>query len=238
MFALRHSEWERLRKRVEQLKRPLRWLTNAAWALVGVGVSSILAWVAWLPTELQLPFPGRTQFAFVSPLLFILGVACVLVGIVFMVVDKRSTDYMNATSNQVVGEMDEIYSLYAPEASSTPVPDRDTRADVPSTSAPADPALKNSSIGIADAGDSVKARLATWTYLRGGKIRDNGNLHEILRPGDRIRHIDFGDGTVRAVTDEGRESVAEVYFDTAGRKRLLVRIAPIKPLGSVGPIPA
>jgi len=46
--------------------------------------------------------------------------------------------------------------------------------------------------------------------------------------GDRIRHVDFGDGRVTAVTGVGPKSVAEVQFDSVGRKRLLIKISPIE----------
>jgi DNA helicase II / ATP-dependent DNA helicase PcrA len=61
-----------------------------------------------------------------------------------------------------------------------------------------------------------------------GVVRDNGDL--TLAAGDRIRHNDFGEGRVTAVTGEGPKRVAEVQFDTAGRKRLLIKIAPIEKL--------
>ncbi|MEP6478981.1 MAG: UvrD-helicase domain-containing protein [Rhodoglobus sp.] len=67
-----------------------------------------------------------------------------------------------------------------------------------------------------------------WTSAVTGKVRDNGDL--TLAVGDRIRHSDFGDGRVTAVTGEGSKSIAEVQFDTAGRKRLLIKIAPIEKL--------
>lgn len=60
------------------------------------------------------------------------------------------------------------------------------------------------------------------------KVRDNGDLE--LAPGDRIRHDDFGDGRVDAVTGEGAKRVAHVRFDTAGPKKLLIKIAPIEKL--------
>ena len=59
-------------------------------------------------------------------------------------------------------------------------------------------------------------------------VRDNGDL--TLAAGDRIRHVDFGDGRVTAVTGIGPKSIAEVQFDTAGRKRLLIKLAPIERL--------
>jgi Superfamily I DNA and RNA helicases len=67
-----------------------------------------------------------------------------------------------------------------------------------------------------------------WTSEITGKVRDNGDL--TLETGDRIRHTDFGEGRVVAVTGQGSKSVAEVQFDQAGRKRLLIKIAPIEKL--------
>ncbi len=67
-----------------------------------------------------------------------------------------------------------------------------------------------------------------WATPITGVVRDNGDL--ALESGDRIRHNDFGEGRVTAVTGEGPKRVAEVQFDTAGRKRLLIKIAPIEKL--------
>ncbi|UYN83360.1 MAG: UvrD-helicase domain-containing protein [Microcella sp.] len=67
-----------------------------------------------------------------------------------------------------------------------------------------------------------------WANRVTATVRDNGDL--TLAVGDRIRHVDFGDGTVSAVTGVGAKSIAEVQFDTAGRKRLLIKIAPIEKL--------
>ncbi|MAT32131.1 MAG: hypothetical protein CMP29_10130, partial [Roseibacillus sp.] len=58
------------------------------------------------------------------------------------------------------------------------------------------------------------------------KVRDNGDM--VLAPGDRIRHDDFGEGRIDTVTGEGAKRVAHVRFDTAGPKKLLVKIAPIE----------
>lgn len=60
------------------------------------------------------------------------------------------------------------------------------------------------------------------------KVRDNGDM--VLAAGDRIRHDDFGEGRVDAVTGEGAKRVAHVRFDTVGPKKLLVKIAPIAKL--------
>jgi DNA helicase-2/ATP-dependent DNA helicase PcrA len=67
-----------------------------------------------------------------------------------------------------------------------------------------------------------------WTSAVTNKVRDNGDL--TLEVGDRIRHADFGDGRVTSVTGVVPKAVAEVQFETAGRKRLLIKIAPIEKL--------
>jgi DNA helicase-2/ATP-dependent DNA helicase PcrA len=60
------------------------------------------------------------------------------------------------------------------------------------------------------------------------KVRDNGDM--VLVSGDRIKHDDFGEGRVDAVTGEGAKRVAHVRFDSAGPKKLLIKIAPIEKL--------
>ncbi|MCX6501740.1 MAG: UvrD-helicase domain-containing protein [Microbacterium sp.] len=60
------------------------------------------------------------------------------------------------------------------------------------------------------------------------KVRDNSEME--LTVGDRIRHEDFGEGRVDAVTGEGAKRVAHVRFDSAGAKKLLIKIAPIEKL--------
>ncbi len=67
---------------------------------------------------------------------------------------------------------------------------------------------------------------AEWPNRVTGQVRDNGDLE--LVPGDRIRHTDFGEGRVNQVTGEGNKRVAHVQFDSAGAKKLLIKIAPIE----------
>ena len=67
-----------------------------------------------------------------------------------------------------------------------------------------------------------------WANRVTGTVRDNGDL--TLEAGDRIRHADFGEGRVSQVTGEGSKRIAHVTFDTAGAKKLLIKIAPIEKL--------
>lgn len=64
-----------------------------------------------------------------------------------------------------------------------------------------------------------------WANRVDKVVRDNSELD--LSEGDRIQHDDFGPGTVQALSGQGPKRVAEVMFDDVGKKRLLVKIAPI-----------
>jgi DNA helicase-2/ATP-dependent DNA helicase PcrA len=83
-----------------------------------------------------------------------------------------------------------------------------------------------SATALARAARNAAKPKTEWANKITGTVRDNGDL--TLAAGDRIRHVDFGDGRVSAVTGEGTKRVAEVQFDTAGRKRLLIKVAPIE----------
>jgi DNA helicase-2/ATP-dependent DNA helicase PcrA len=67
-----------------------------------------------------------------------------------------------------------------------------------------------------------------WTGAITREVRDNSGME--LQTGDRIRHDDFGEGRVLGVTGEGAKRIAEVMFDGVGKKKLLIKIAPIEKL--------
>ncbi|GAA2240608.1 UvrD-helicase domain-containing protein [Herbiconiux moechotypicola] len=79
-----------------------------------------------------------------------------------------------------------------------------------------------------DYGAAAARPKTEWANRVTGQVRDNGDLE--LSPGDRIRHVDFGDGRVNQITGEGAKRVAHVAFDTVGPKKLLIKIAPIEKL--------
>jgi DNA helicase II / ATP-dependent DNA helicase PcrA len=57
--------------------------------------------------------------------------------------------------------------------------------------------------------------------------RQRGALDLGLAPGDEVVHRQWGRGTVRAVSGQGERAMAEVDFPGLGRKRLLLRYAPL-----------
>jgi len=64
--------------------------------------------------------------------------------------------------------------------------------------------------------------------LVGASVRDNGDLE--LAPGDRIRHDDYGEGRVTAVTGAGSKSIAHAVFESVGERKLLIKLSPIEKL--------
>jgi DNA helicase-2/ATP-dependent DNA helicase PcrA len=80
--------------------------------------------------------------------------------------------------------------------------------------------------GMAPSATPPKAR----TEIAGAitQVRDNGSLQ--LEIGDRIQHLDYGQGVVIELRGEGARQVAQVNFDSGATKSLVVKIAPIEKL--------
>ena len=60
----------------------------------------------------------------------------------------------------------------------------------------------------------------------GSSVRDNGDLE--LEPGDRIRHDDYGEGRITAVTGVGSKRIAHAVFESVGERKLLIKLSPIE----------
>ncbi len=80
--------------------------------------------------------------------------------------------------------------------------------------------------GMAPSASPAKTR----TEIAGAitQVRDNGSLQ--LAIGDRIQHLDYGQGVVTELRGEGARQVAQVNFDSGATKSLVVKIAPIEKL--------
>ena len=48
------------------------------------------------------------------------------------------------------------------------------------------------------------------------------------REGDRVKHIKFGEGTVKSIKDGGKDYEVTVEFDTAGQKKMFASFAKLK----------
>lgn len=77
-----------------------------------------------------------------------------------------------------------------------------------------------------------KQPVAAQTYQARSQARDFGTKIQ-KQPldygvGDRVRHMKFGEGTVAAINDGGRDYEVAVDFDTAGCKRMFASFAKLK----------
>jgi DNA helicase-2/ATP-dependent DNA helicase PcrA len=80
--------------------------------------------------------------------------------------------------------------------------------------------------GMAPSATPPKARTEIAGAIK--EVRDNGSLQ--LEIGDRIQHLDYGQGVVTELRGEGARQVAQVNFDSGATKSLVVKIAPIEKL--------
>ena len=55
--------------------------------------------------------------------------------------------------------------------------------------------------------------------------RGTGSAMLAVSPGDRVKHRSFGQGVVRAMTPMGGDCLIEIEFETAGRKKLMLKAA-------------
>ena len=46
--------------------------------------------------------------------------------------------------------------------------------------------------------------------------------------GDRVRHMKFGEGTVKAIVDGGKDYEVTVVFDTVGQKKMFASFAKLQ----------
>jgi DNA helicase-2/ATP-dependent DNA helicase PcrA len=61
----------------------------------------------------------------------------------------------------------------------------------------------------------------------GASAKQGAEIGE-LSAGDKIVHNQFGNGTVLSVQGEGKRAIAEIDFAVYGKKRLLLRLSPIR----------
>ena len=58
----------------------------------------------------------------------------------------------------------------------------------------------------------------------------NSTAREVFAPGDRVKHLNFGEGEILSVKSMGADTLYEVMFDTVGTKKLMATYAKLKKL--------
>jgi len=222
-FPVRGNDWKRIQLHVASLKPRMPGLSSAAWAFFGIGVSALLGLITWSPAEAQLVATSKAEFAFVSPLLGVIGIATLVVALAFFLVDHQLRKDVGRSAVEIVEEMEEIYRPFKDvqplAVLSEPEPSND-KSQQTERSAIGITLTEADRISVKRGADSVARYFERTAHV------DNSNM--TLKQGDRIRHNSFGVGIVAAVTGDGAKRVAEVYFADVGRKRLLIKVAPIE----------
>lgn len=77
-FAMRLTDWSRLRTRVQRLRKQRREFSAAAWTFVGIAISAVFAGLSWAPAYRVLGESERGEFAWIWPALICMGVLGVL----------------------------------------------------------------------------------------------------------------------------------------------------------------
>ena len=57
-----------------------------------------------------------------------------------------------------------------------------------------------------------------------------GTAREVFAPGDRVKHMNFGEGEILSVKSMGADTLYEIMFDTVGTKKLMATYAKLKKL--------
>ena len=55
-----------------------------------------------------------------------------------------------------------------------------------------------------------------------------GTTREVFAPGDRVKHLNFGEGEILSVKSMGADTLYEIMFDTVGTKKLMATYAKLK----------
>lgn len=77
------------------------------------------------------------------------------------------------------------------------------------------------------AGISIKPEPKIMQYVQKKEVTPAIDEFD-FRPGDRVRHRKFGDGTVVSSQTFGRDAIVIIDFDTAGNKRLMAAFAKLE----------
>ena len=118
-------------------------------------------------------------------------------------------------------------TIYEPKAIEEPVRDNEYQR--------AKKAFRASATSYSSYGQSsfggTKSKVPTYTPVSNQRAFSSTNTAKAsldYEVGDRVRHIKFGDGEVRAIVEGGRDYEVTVDFDKAGTKKMFASFAKLK----------
>lgn len=124
VFAVRQTDWDRLRRDVEALGKGPRKLSGLGWSCVGLAGGAATALFPWLAAESQLPENARLDYAYITPALIGTLVFAAVLALAAFVLDHYVKGVRSSNATDVCADMDAMVAphLAALEASNEPPP--------------------------------------------------------------------------------------------------------------------
>ena len=109
-FPMRHSDWKRIRRRIAELANPLPWAGSLGWTCIGVAIGALLAVMPWSGARSQMTTTAKNHYAWVTPVIVVVGTAAVVVAIIAFVFHRAWGKLEERHVGQVGEDMDAIYA--------------------------------------------------------------------------------------------------------------------------------
>lgn len=112
-FPVRRNDWDQLRKKIASLKEPAPYLPSVSWTCIGITAGTLLALLAWLPIDSELPVSAHAHYTFITPLLIITAIAGTVIAAFTFTVGHQAKQIHATTIENVLADMDAIYVPYS-----------------------------------------------------------------------------------------------------------------------------
>lgn len=109
MFALRHTDWQRVRTQVGRLSDPRPVLNNVAWTFFGIAASAGLALPPWLAAYGDLQPASQRNYFWVTVVLAATALCSLIIAVVCWVTSGLLRRATEVTIETVCEDMDNLY---------------------------------------------------------------------------------------------------------------------------------
>jgi len=111
-FAIRHTDWLQLRRKVAAVSSPIANLASIGWACVGIAASAAIAYLTWIAAYSQLTPKVQEHYAFISPTLVVTAIASAIIALFSFYVSKREKQKNSELVESILEDMDSIHAPY------------------------------------------------------------------------------------------------------------------------------
>lgn len=111
IIEMRNTDWIRLRRRLETLKKQRKDFAGIGWAFTGAAISAGFSMLAWAPTFESFREDQILEFAWVWPTLIIAASASVILAVLAFIGSRIFAVAAGATASELCDDMDAIYDV-------------------------------------------------------------------------------------------------------------------------------